>query len=104
MGHNERCSTRLIRVREEVCPSINIRHALLLCPPFASIVSTACTRPCRIKGQQGRARGRGSAFSEENARARFSREEYAEKLSSEVEHMGKRETGAGKRTVVAHAR
>ena len=35
MEHNERRTTQLIRVREGVCPSISIRHALLSCPLFA---------------------------------------------------------------------
>ena len=41
VGHNERGTTRLIRVREGVCPSTNIRHALLLCPLFDSTVGGA---------------------------------------------------------------
>ena len=35
MEHNEPRRTLLIRVHEGVCPSINIRHALLLYPLFA---------------------------------------------------------------------
>ena len=60
VGNKKRCPTR--RVREGVCPSTNIWHALLLCPLFASIVSTVRTRPCRNRVLQGRTRGRGSAI------------------------------------------
>ena len=46
--------TRLIRVGEGVYPSINDRHVLVLCPLFASTVSTSRTRSCRNKGHKGR--------------------------------------------------
>ena len=91
-----------MRVRERVCPSINIPPALLLCLLFSSILLFARVLAGTGK-KQGRTRGgRGSAISS-NARGRFSRGEYAENLSSEMEHLGIIETGARKRTVLAVA-
>ena len=72
-----------------------VHCSLLKCLLFAHAPAGA--------GKQARTQGRSSAITR-NACARFSREEYAEKLSSEVKHLGKQETGAGKRTMAAHAR
>ena len=90
-----------MRVRERVCPSINIPPALLLCLLFSSILLFARVLAGTGK-KQGRTRG-GKPKISSNARGRFSRGEYAENLSSEMEHLGIIETGARKRTVLAVA-
>ena len=72
--HNERRTTRLIRVREGYVPRST--YGMHFCCVHCSILllSTVHTRPCMNRGQQGRTQGRGSAISL-NARVRFSREE-----------------------------
>ena len=63
VGRNERRTSRPIRVREWVCPLINIPHTLLLGQLFASIVSNVHTRPCRNRKKQGRTHRRGGEIS-----------------------------------------
>ena len=70
---------------------------------YMSIVSTVRTRPYRNRVNEGGHKDEIARLVETLAPGSVGKSTQ-KKLSSEVKHLGKREAGAGKRTVVAHAR